>query len=249
MEKHKPVCVILHLYYPELWEYFSHHLKKITTEFDLYISTTTDVDNVYGFVPQIKFDDVEDSIISEYPESKIYKLQNKGMDIAPFIYVLNEIASSEMIYDVIIKLHSKKSLHDNPDGTITESGADWRDNLVNALLVNSQTFEFNFSVIKTTDHKMVSSSHWIKAQGCDGWENQYISQEIPSGIYYEFVAGSIFMVDFNLIMNWMKEESIFERYYDDFPLGYVGNHSIAHHIERIFGLLLFVKGYQILKNY
>lgn len=249
MKNHKPVCVILHLYYPELWEYFSHYMKNITTEFDLYISTTTNYDTVYGFVPQIKFEDVEQQIILEYPQSKIYKLENKGMDIAPFIYVLNDIATSQNTYDTIVKLHSKKSLQDHPDGSVSESGAEWRDNLVNAILHNQQTFQFNLDIIKTTNHKLVSSGYWIKQQGCDGWENQYITKEIPQGIHYEFVAGTIFMVDFNLIINWMKEEQIFERYYDKFPLGYVGNHSVAHHIERILGLLITVNGYQILKNY
>ena len=99
---HKKVCVILHLFYIDLWVYFLPNLKRIDADIDLYITIT---DGYSGH-----FTDIHDAIMSEFPQAYIYSLPNRGMDIAPFIYVMNEIFLNKKTYDVIIKLHSKKSL-------------------------------------------------------------------------------------------------------------------------------------------
>jgi lipopolysaccharide biosynthesis protein len=100
--KHKKVCVILHLYYVDLWGYFLPYLKRIDTDIDLYVTIT---DGNSG-----QFMDIHDAIVSEFPQAFIYSLPNRGMDIAPFLYVMNDIFLRRRTYDVMIKLHSKKSL-------------------------------------------------------------------------------------------------------------------------------------------
>jgi hypothetical protein len=230
---HKKVCVILHLYYVDLWAYFLPYLKIIDCDIDLYVTVT---DGHSGL-----FTDIHDAIVSEFPQAYIYSLPNRGMDVAPFIYVLNEIFLSKRTYDVVIKLHSKKSLAHN-----FELGERWRNDLTNAVLGSLEKLHNAYLSCIGSDKFMVGSSNWVLAQGLLGWEQLFFNEPITFD-NYEFVGGTMFMANFNLIMDWFVLESIYDRFYDSFPDGYIGDGSIAHCLERIFGCLVKVKGFQILK--
>ena len=231
--KRKKICVILHLYYVELWGYFLPYLKSIDTDIDLYLTIT---DGHSGH-----FTDIHDSVMSEFPQAYIYSLPNRGMDAAPFIYVMNEIFLNKKTYDVMIKLHSKKSLAHS-----FELGERWRSQLTNALLGSLPKLQNNYFSCINSNCKMVGSSAWIHKQKVIGYEQQFFS-DVISFEEYEFVAGTMFMANFNLIMDWFVAELIYERFYSNFEEGYIGDGSIAHHLERVLGCLVKVKGSNILK--
>jgi lipopolysaccharide biosynthesis protein len=231
---HKKIGVILHLYYVDLWNYFLPYLKNIDTDIDLYVTIT---DGHSGF-----FTDIHDLIMTDFPQSYIYSLPNRGMDIAPFIYVMNEISLSKKTYDVIIKLHSKKSLAHS-----YELGERWRNQLTNALLGSLSKLQNNYLSCVNSNSKMIGSSVWVLNEKVSFFEQQFFSEEI-NFTNYEFVGGTMFMVDFNLIMDWFVEQDIYKRFYNQFEDGYIGDGSIAHKIERVLGCLVKVKGNQILKT-
>ena len=230
---HKKVCVILHLFYIDLWGYFLPNLKRIDADIDLYITIT---DGCSGH-----FTDIHDAIMSEFPQAYIYSLPNRGMDIAPFIYVMNEIFLNKKTYDVIIKLHSKKSLAHG-----FELGERWRNQLTDALLGSLIKIQNNYLSCVNTNCKMIGSSAWIQSQKTNDFEQQFFYEKINFE-QYDFVAGTMFMVDFNLIMDWFVLENIYSRFYNRFEDGYIGDGSIAHQIERVLGCLVKIKGNQILK--
>jgi lipopolysaccharide biosynthesis protein len=231
--KHKKVCVILHLYYVDLWSYFLPYLKRIDTDIDLYVTIT---DGHSG-----NFTDIHDAIMSEFPEAFIYSLPNRGMDVAPFIYVMNDIFLRRRTYDVMIKLHSKKSLAHS-----YELGERWRNQLTDALLGSLPKLQNNYLSCLNSNSKMVGSSAWILNEKVSGFEQQFFSENI-NFTDYEFVGGTMFMVDFNLIMDWFLEQSIYERFYNQFEDGYIGDGSIAHQLERVLGCLVKVKEKDILR--
>lgn len=231
--KHKKVCVILHLFYVDLWGYFLPYLKRIDTDIDLYVTIT---DGHSG-----NFTDIHDAIMSEFPEAFIYSLPNRGMDVAPFIYVMNDIFLRRRTYDVMIKLHSKKSLAHS-----YELGERWRNQLTDALLGSLPKLQNNYLSCLNSNSKMVGSSAWILNEKVSGFEQQFFSENI-NFTDYEFVGGTMFMVDFNLIMDWFLEQSIYERFYNQFEDGYIGDGSIAHQLERVLGCLVKVKGKDILR--
>lgn len=231
--KHKKVCVILHLYYVDLWSYFLPYLKRIDTDIDLYVTIT---DGHSG-----NFTDIHDAIMSEFPQTYIYSSPNKGMDIAPFILIMNEISLARKTYDVIIKLHSKKSLAHS-----FELGERWRNQLTDALLGSLPKLQNNYLSCLNSNSKMVGSSAWILNEKVSGFEQQFFSENI-NFTDYEFVGGTMFMVDFNLIMDWFLEQSIYKRFYNQFEDGYIGDGSIAHQLERVLGCLVKVKGKEILR--
>lgn len=230
---HKKICVILHLYYVDLWGYFLPYLRKIDCDIDLYVTIT---DGHSGL-----FTDIHDAITSEFPQAYIYSLPNKGMDVAPFIYVMNEVFLSKRTYDVIIKLHSKKSLAHS-----FELGERWRNELTNALLGSLEKMQNGYFACVGSDKFMVGSSNWVQTQNVLGYEQQFFKVQITFNDY-EFVAGTMFMANFHLIMDWFVLESIYDRFYDNFNEGYIGDGSIAHQIERVLGCLVKLNNKKILK--
>jgi lipopolysaccharide biosynthesis protein len=217
----------------DLWGYFLPYLKRIDTDIDLYVTIT---DGHSGH-----FTDIHDAIIGEFPEAFIYSLPNRGMDVAPFIYVMNDIFLRRRTYDVMIKLHSKKSLAHS-----YELGERWRNQLTDALLGSLPKLQNNYLSCLNSNSKMVGSSAWILNEKVSGFEQQFFSENI-NFTDYEFVGGTMFMVDFNLIMDWFLEQSIYERFYNQFEDGYIGDGSIAHQLERVLGCLVKVKGKDILR--
>ena len=230
---HKKVCVILHLYYIDLWGYFLPYLKIIDTDIDLYVTIT---DGHSG-----SFTDILDAVTSDFPQAFIYSLPNRGMDVAPFIYILNQIKLNGMTYDVMVKLHSKKSLAHS-----YELGERWRNQLTDALLGSLQKLQNGYFSCVGSNNTMVGSSAWVQTQNVLGYEQQFFKEEITFN-EYEFVAGTMFMANFNLIMDWFIVNNIYERFYNTFQEGYVGDGSIAHQLERVLGCLVKVKGNNILK--
>jgi len=231
--KHKKICVILHLFYVDLWGYFLPYLRNIDTDIDLYVTIT---DGHSG-----QFTDIHDAIIGEFPEAFIYSLPNRGMDVAPFIYVMNDIFLRRRTYDVMIKLHSKKSLAHS-----YELGERWRNQLTDALLGSLPKLQNGYYACVGSDNTMVGSSAWVQTQNVLGYEQQFFKEEITFN-NYEFVAGTMFMANFNLIMDWFTKNSIYERFYKTFQDGYIGDGSIAHQLERVFGCLVKLRGNYILK--
>ena len=230
---HKKVCVILHLYYIDLWGYFLPYLKIIDTDIDLYVTIT---DGHSG-----SFTDILDAVTSDFPQAFIYSLPNRGMDVAPFIYILNQIKLNGMTYDVMVKLHSKKSLAHS-----YELGERWRNQLTDALLGSLQKLQNGYFSCVGSNNTMVGSSAWVQTQNVLGYEQQFFKEEITFN-EYEFVAGTMFMANFNLIMDWFIVNNIYERFYNTFQEGYVGDGSIAHQLERVLGCLVKLKGNYILK--
>jgi lipopolysaccharide biosynthesis protein len=229
----KNLCVVLHLYYTDLFEYFYSYLKNIREDHDIYITL---IEGHYE-------ESILETIESKLKNSKVFILENKGMDIAPFFFVLNEINKRNVEYDCILKLHTKKSLVHG-----ASLGENWRNELIMPLLYSSERITDNLSIIKNdSKYKMLASHKWILPTRVKGFETIFTSTPIDnSRLFYQFVGGTMFMVDFKLIMDWFVQENIFERFDNEFPKGYVADDTIAHHLERLFGYLIHIKNCSIL---
>lgn len=130
------VAVVLHLYYAEKWPMIEKKLSllKEQAKFDLYVSIREDAS-----------DEVTKSIKLSYPEAYILKVPNRGRDVLPFIYILSFI--SKLDYELILKIHSKKSLH-------RDDGADWFESILNDLIPDDPLLLR--SIVDTFNDKEVS---------------------------------------------------------------------------------------------
>ena len=97
--KQKKIGVFLHIFYPELAKTIANYLGNIPCEIDVYISTTKEavqsLQDIFGKIKNCRKVDVR-------------CFQNTGRDVAPFLIGFGE---QILQYEIILKLHSKKSPH------------------------------------------------------------------------------------------------------------------------------------------
>lgn len=107
-------AVTLHLYYPEMAEYFAQKLDRLDgLKYDLFVT-----------IPDKKLE-MRASVEKVLPAARIATVPNGGRDVLPFIEVARQL--QVMGYDKVLKLHSKKSPH-------RDDGDEWRDRIVESLL-------------------------------------------------------------------------------------------------------------------
>ncbi len=123
------ICVILHLYYQDLWEDIKPYLLNLdkVTSFDLYITITQENKNLT--------DDINSSF-SENVNIHIEQIENlpQGADIYPFIHIINKIDLDK--YDILYKIHSKRNIEDlyiKSNGIYLGKNL-WRDYMLNEIL-------------------------------------------------------------------------------------------------------------------
>lgn len=226
----KPMAVILHLYYQDLFDWYLPYLKNITIQHDVFITICENKND--GFIQKAK---------AELPNLSLFLVENKGMDVAPFLAILRIIENAGIKYKSILKIHGKKSIAHGQG-----LGERWRKDLVNSLMFNNTHLQhYQDIVTKDGEVKMVASSNWILKQKIIGYEQNYFKENIIFD-EYNFVGGTMFLVNFEIIMNWFSENEIYEKYIDLFPNGYSGDDTIAHQLERVFGCLINLRGCKIL---
>ena len=97
----KKVGVFLHIFYPELGETIATYLKNIPCNIDIFISTKEDsveeLKNIFARLNNAK-------------KIEVRNFRNIGRDVAPFVVGFKD---QILNYDLILKLHSKKSPHSN----------------------------------------------------------------------------------------------------------------------------------------
>jgi len=232
----KKHAIIVHLYYSDLWEEFKSRIEPIMKrgDVDLYVTITEDDISVK--------DDVEKLT------RNVYVLSNKGLDIGPFIYVMDKIKDLE--YTSIFKIHTKKSLHHGIDPMI---GIIWRNTLIDSLIGDEEIFDEITKIIEDEPISMIGSTQFLSNFKVDavnlphhyevikrtiGLLNLKISesrnnQNIIFSKNGKFFAGTMFATSHKYIKEVFSSCDMLN-FYENLPLGYVYN-SNAHAMERIFG--------------
>jgi len=138
------VAIIVHIFYFELWGEILNKLKQLNPSYHLYITVP---DELYDKVLKLKFPNVP---------VKIYKYENIGMDIYPFLKVLGELKKDNI--DIFCKLHTKKG---NP-----QTGELWRKTLLEHTVGSNQLFTSVVSIFgKDKELKIVGSAFFYKSVG------------------------------------------------------------------------------------
>ena len=236
MKKH---AIILNLYYNDLWAEFKSKLEPILErgDVDLYVTLTED--------------DISAKEDIEKLTDKVYVLENRGLDVGPFIFVMNEI--KDLNYTSIFKIHSKKSVkHQQPVGF----GETWRRYLVDSLIGDLDIFNQIADLIEKQPLSMVGSSNFLYNFDRDSVNiphhydviHETIRQlgieiretEKNNSICFSktgrFFAGTMFATSHDYIKKIFSRPDIME-FYETLPIGYSYN-SNAHALERIFGFYL-----------
>jgi lipopolysaccharide biosynthesis protein len=232
INKEHDTAVILHIYYPELWDEISSYLNNLKGEFDFFIS-----------IPEnVKFD--TKIILQGYPSAHIYRCKNQGRDIAPFIKIFKDIYP--LNYQYICKIHTKKTTH-------RENGEHWRKDLLTKLLGSTETI---LQAKQLLDSKidiglLAPKGHLLPVNMfiAENEENLGLLAK-KAGIFYEnkpdfdFIAGSMF---------WFKPLALSTLVYMDFTDEDFGvekglkDGTPAHAFERFIGLLALQNHFNIIE--
>ncbi|MFC0266596.1 glycoside hydrolase family 99-like domain-containing protein [Kushneria aurantia] len=155
-ERRHDTAVILHLYYPELWDEIAPALSHLEAGFDLYIS-----------LPEQVEDETLARLRVEQPAAYLLPLPNRGRDVAPFIEIMRRLLP--LGYKNVCKVHAKKSVH-RGDGDI------WREEMFDSLL--GSTARVDAILDAFAQHPEVGligpAGHWLDYQSFWG-----IAEESP----------------------------------------------------------------------
>lgn len=234
------IAAIVHLYYHDLWWEIRSYLKNL--EFlncDLYI--TLSQDNSPSAIKSIK-----DEIRKTYSQAFILECPNRGMDIGPFVEVMNYIAAEGRNYDYLIKIHSKKSIEASGD----EAGAKWRRELLEGLLGYRGKVDRVLNLFETDERVgMIGPRGMLlekssKDQAANANLNQNKMQELGQRLKIrdrtlQYFRGSMFWCRFQPIASALLDAKLS---INDFEPGYATDASYAHAMERLFACIIRSNG-------
>lgn len=225
------VAVVLHLYYQDLWQEFSNYLRKSGMgEFDLYISFTREA------APAMDTLKVQNHILREYPEAHFLTVENKGLDIGAFLMVLKTCITFGKEYDLVLKLHSKKSLHSC--GPLY--GERWRKELYQPLLIDTCGI-LDFLEKNGQVGMIGSKQHISNFEGMNGPAIDDLKELLGLNTNNKFfVGGTMFWVRYPILTQYLSISKI-EEILAKLESGYftdLDTPRYTHAMERIFGYMI-----------
>jgi lipopolysaccharide biosynthesis protein len=211
-------CIILHLYYQDLWPEFKEKLIPILNKnIDLYVSVTT----------------LESKFISDIETyaTKVFLVENRGADIGPFIFVYDKIKHND--YATYLKLHGKKTMH-NP-----KFGKAWRQELYFGIVDHYETILKHVSTI--LGHWMLGNGYHLMDMNSESNDHinriqslEFIKQAAAYlNVTYEgaFFAGTMWLTNKEYLEKLFDNINL-DDLYKQFQPGHLTN-SLAHGMERV----------------
>jgi len=149
------LAVVIHIYYTDLISEFVGYLKNIPFDFDLYVSTTHSEEV-----------SVRSELETNFPDKYILVkgVSNTGFDVAPFLLDFKGVYDK---YDLICKVHSKKSLH-------WDDHHIWRRYLMENLLGSKYIVEKIIDSFKTNPNLgVLFPENFPSLKGWIGWGENF----------------------------------------------------------------------------
>ncbi len=99
----RPLCVLAHVYYPELWDELAGYLGNLPPDlYDLYVNLVDDTFDP-GLLGRIR---------EAFPAARVYVSENVGRDIGGHFQLLSNLQMED--YRLFCLVHTKKSPHMGP---------------------------------------------------------------------------------------------------------------------------------------
>jgi len=227
---------VVHIFYPDLIPEIYATLKHIVEPFDL-IATTPHEDAVADIF----------SAFSPLPAGMAVAVsENRGRDVGPFIAVHRNRMLEQ--YDAVLKLHSKKSLYD------PARGAAWRQDMYRQLCGDSKITrrciallrDGQIGVIGPHGYHIGASNDWYWGSNRNTVHRLLQSQSAEPlhkrDLRLSFFAGTMFWFAPSALagLHGIPDELLeFE------PENGQLDGTMAHALERVFGLLPSITGYRL----
>ncbi|TFD05748.1 glycosyl transferase family 2 [Cryobacterium sandaracinum] len=230
------IAVLLHVYYTDLIDQVLAELQHIPVAFDLIVTNatgkplslrTTELDNLSHLT--------------------MLDVENRGRDILPMVSVIN--ADLLEPYELVLKIHTKKSEWRRDHAELGGDGDAWRDGFITGLLGSRPNVERILSEfaedprlgLLTTDGNVLGPAFW----GGD----RRLARELLLRLQLEldeeslrFAAGSIYWVR-GFILQALRSLSLEADDFDKETAQVDG--TTAHAVERLIGVLALEAGYEL----
>ena len=194
--KMKPILVVVHVYYPEMWPELEACLNNIPVPYDLYVTTVSANKNI------------KKDILKFNPKAHFYIVENRGYDVWPFIFIINNVDLND--YSLVIKLHTKRALpHKTRIGNgFTFCGNQWREELLKFIKNKSNLIKCINTLNNSTKIGCCASYkviHPIKNYwGCDVFSRNKYKKYLFFLDDFKFVAGTMFIMKAQLLEKIQK---------------------------------------------
>ena len=221
------VGVVLNCFYPDLLPELFGRLRLIPVPFDLFIT------NVSGTPVSVPSD------LGNVSHSAVVDLENHGRDILPMIHLITSGLLDP--YDLILKIHTKKSPWREDHDVLEGSGAQWRDSFLDALLPSQDAISDILTSFADDAHLGVMTApgnvkgpeHW----GGDERIVRQLLRRIEIDVESEalrFPAGSMYWTRGFVLQGMRCLNLVAEDF--DVEAGQIDG-TTAHAVERLVGIL------------
>lgn len=196
------ITIILHLFNTNLFN-----------EMLLYIKSVKKIFSIINIIITVNINIDKETItnISELlPESIIIKVENKGVDVYPFILSIKYLREKKIKTDFILKLHTKESLN------FAENFNNWRRELIEPIVNYKNLLVLQNYFVKLDNIGYVSSQKCILPKNYDldfpaNIEGiNKICEEFPhlEKDWTDFNGGNIFWISNKVIEQYLTENLI-----------------------------------------
>lgn len=224
------VCVVLHLFYPELLPEILEQVWLIPDRFDLIVTVTSLEVGIHARAM------IREKLLIE---PIVVIVENRGRDVLPFVHLINRGLLEN--YKIICKIHSKKS-------TYSENGSQWRQEILSELLgtkanlisiLNEFQTNPNLGICGPSKTYLTQSEYW----GANRERLQGLTTKLcfPSGeVPLRFFAGTMFWIRAEIL----KTLKVLNLSSEDFEVE-MGQQdgTLAHALERLFIILAEKSGF------
>ena len=234
------VAIIIHIFYHDLWwEILLYLMSMRHIKHDLYITLSLEHDRA-------QLDNISKEIYKAYPEAIILECPNRGMDIGPFVTVINHIIEHNKQYDYCLKLHTKKSIIASGE----QEGERWRIRLYEGLLGSPSKVNYIISEFKANPEiGMIGPGGFLSGKSSkDIAANKNLNAKFMNILANQLDISDLTLKYFRGSMFWCRMNPIIESFMnskltiEDFEPGHSSDMSKAHAMERIFACIIRSKG-------
>lgn len=233
----KKIAVHLHLYYVEQLSEILKRLKNLSDiEHDLFVTMVIDDEKT------------KRRILGVYPDAKIWRVDNRGYDIGPFIEFLHQINLDD--YEYVLKLHTKGKKTSNYTYIKNKrlDNALWGKIMWDSMLKSKERIEKNIKILdRQKNVGMIGSAHCFSNE-----ERHYLhliddinvamkKMGFDEITHLSFIAGCMFLCRAKLL------KPLLVYFLNDFDEtnGKIKDETLAHVIERAFGAIVEGAGFDV----
>jgi lipopolysaccharide biosynthesis protein len=230
------VAVVVHVFYVDLVPQIIESLAAVPVPFDLIVTNSS------GSPLEL-----DTSALAQLDRVQVFDIENHGRDILPLVSVVN--AGLLDPYELVFKVHTKKSAWREAHTELGGSGDQWRESFFSELVGSAGNVERVLNEFASDPALGILTSSG-NVLGPDFWGGDFdivgsLLRRIQMDVDFDslkFAAGSIYWVRGFLLQGLRA----FELSADDFEdeEGQV-DATTAHAIERILGIVAGEAGYDV----